>query len=490
MLAKSNQLHQDKEVGFVISAQDYLIYLVGLPKIRVNDLIISQSGGRALVTGLDKERIEALMLDRQRPYPGSQFEIFQKGLSMPLKSKIFGRILSPLGAALDGGGGFPPNDEVPIDLEFIAPGIEARKIISEQLITGCTVVDTLLPIGKGQRELLFGEPRSEKRTFLADVIINQKGRNIICIYVAMGRSEIDISRFVASLAAHDALDYTIILAATSSDAAPLIAISPAVACAISEFFAHQGKDVLLILDDLGIHAKYLREISLLSGRVPGRESYPADIFYAHSHLVERAGNFNEKYGNASITLLPVIETDLENFTNLIPTNVMSMTDGHILFSSSLRSQGYYPAIEPDRSVTRVGHQTQTKIHKILSDAVRSILANYHELERYSRFGAELTAETQLVIKRGIMTTELLKQEPFNPVEPKIQILLLTLLFTSFFLNRDVEFLKKNKQTIATTLAENEVFQKIGKDYLQGDDLPILIKALEQNLPRLEEVCHS
>ncbi|KKS95492.1 MAG: ATP synthase F1 subunit alpha, F-type H+-transporting ATPase subunit alpha [Candidatus Gottesmanbacteria bacterium GW2011_GWA2_43_14] len=474
------------EVGFVVKAQDYLVYLEGLPAVKIEDIVISREKGRAIVTALDHEKIEILMLDKQRPGPGDAFSVDNRGILIPSENKLLGRAINPLGNPIDGKPGFEQAGEK-VNFGVVAPGIDSRKIITDQLYTGITLVDTLLPIGKGQRELLFGEPRSGKTFFMSDMILNQKGKNIICIYVAMGKSDLDVKKFINNLESEGGLNYTVVVAATSSDSAPLISIAPAVGLSIAENFARKGRDVLIILDDLGMHAKYLREIGLLSGRVPGRESYPADIFYAHSHLVERAGNFNERYGNSSITLLPVIETDMENFTNLIPTNVMSMTDGHILFSAVLRSQGFYPSIDPDRSVTRVGHQTQRKLHKILADKVRSLIANYHELERFGRFGSELTGETQKLLKQGLIALELLKQEQLERIDPSTQILMLTLLYTSFFDNKDLEFVKKNKKKLIEFLKSSSQSQIIGNK-IMTIDLPTLIAELSDILNLIDKAC--
>ena len=479
---------QSGEVGFIVKAQDYLLYLEGLPSVKIDDIIVSSQGGRAIVTALDNEKIEALMLDRQRPTPGEVFSLVNSGLLIPNQLKLLGRTINPLGIPLDGLGHLPFSTEE-INFGLVAPGVDSRKIISDQLYTGITVVDTLLPIGKGQRELVFGEPRSGKGAFLLDIILNQKGKSVICIYVAVGKAEIDVKKIVNSLKSEGGLTYSIIIAATSSDSAPLISIAPSVGLSVAEFYARQGREVLIIIDDFGLHAKYLREIGLLSGRVPGRESYPADIFYAHSHLVERAGNFNIKWGNASITLLPVIETDLENFTALIPTNIMSMTDGHILFSAGVRSLGQYPAIVPERSVTRVGHQTQRPLHKILADRLRSLLAEYHELERFGRFGSELTPETQKLLKTGSVAIELLKQEQLKRIEPVIQILLLSLLFTPFFDNKDLEFVKNKKGKIIDFLKVSPEIKTIG-DKLLTITLDKLIESLTQNLPLLEKACQT
>lgn len=478
----------NKEVGYVISARDYLLNISGLPSVHVNDLIVTGNGGRALVTTLEKDTIEALMLDSERPKPGDIFAKSEKGIVIPNPNHLLGRAITPLGKPLDGKPTLPL-DGFTLDLDKTAPGIDTRELISKQLITGITIIDSLIPIGKGQRELLLGQPRSGKSTFMLDIILNQKNQNTICIYAAIGRSDVDVQRFIKNLEENDALDYTIVIASTSSEAAPLIYIAPSVAAAVADTFRDKGLDVLVILDDLGGHSKYLREIGLLAGHIPGRESYPADIFYQHSHLVERAGNFNENLGGGSITFLPIVEVEMENFTNLIPTNIMSMTDGHVLFSAALRSHGYYPPIEMERSVTRVGRQTQPLIYKVLADRIRSLIANFHELERYSRFGSELSPDSQLAIKRGNATMEVLKQEPLQKIEYPVQLMLLALVFTGFFDTKDMEFIIKNKLKIIKTLSESEQFHKL-QDTIKKTDIDSLIKGIQDNLSILEEACNK
>lgn len=482
------KFEQSHEVGFVISAQDYLVYLEGLPSARINDIITTKDGARAMVSALDEEKIEALMLDPQHPKPGDEFELASTGLKLPLHINLFGRVFNPLGIPLDGKAGFPPGTDI-IDLDIIAPGIDKRDLVTEQFYTGIPVIDTLIPIGRGQRELIFGEARSGKSGFLLEIITHQKKYDVICIYVAIGKSELDIKRFAQSVAETGAAAYTIILAATSAESAPMISIAPAVGCSIAEHYRDAGKKVLLIFDDLATHAKYLREINLLSGRVPGRESYPADIFYQHSHLVERAGNFNKQLGGGSITLLPIIETDIESFTNLIPTNVMSQTDGHMLFSAALRAQGRYPAVDVDRSVTRVGRQTQIFSHKVLSDRIRLLLADFHELERFSRFGSELTADTQLKIKRGRVMEELLNHMQLTYTDASVQMMYLSLIYTGFYDNRDIEFVKVTKKIILQTLSENPAFTDL-TGRIKDIDIDALIKELTDKLSILEDVCQQ
>lgn len=485
---QTKQESNKREVGFVMSTQDYLVHIAGLPSAKMNDIIVTKSGNRALVSALNGDLVEALMLDSERPKPGDILELSDIGLNLPFHSNLFGRTINPLGIPLDGKAKLPPGGER-IDLDTVAPGIDGRKTITEQFYSGLTVVDTLLPIGKGQRELILAEPRSGKRAFFIDVIVSQKEHERICIYTAIGRAEVEVKRFAENVEAAGASSYTVIVAATSDESAPMITIAPAVAMSLAEYYRNLGKHVLLVFDDLATHAKYAREIALLAGRVPGRESYPADIFYQHSSLVERAGNFNDHFKNGSITLLPVIETNIENFTNLIPTNVMSQTDGHLLFSALRRAQGQYPAIEVDRSVTRVGRQTQVFIHKILSDRVRSLLAEFHELERYARFGSELSGETQLKIKRGKVTEELLRQDPLTSIAYPVQILLLSLVFTGFFDKKDEDEVKSIKGKVVGILSGTPPYNEMAKsiDTFVLDDL---IAKLGEHMQELEAACRQ
>jgi len=477
-----------KEVGFVVTTQDYLVNLEGLPSAHIHDILVTKKGGRAMVNGLSDNRVEAVMLDSERPKPGEWMELSDIGISLPMNVNFFGRVINPLGVPLDGKAALPPGGEL-IDLDVVAPGIDARSLIKRQFYTGITLVDTLLPIGRGQRELILCEPRSGKEQFFLDIIGSQKGKGIICIYAAIGRSELEVRRFGEDIAKQGSAEYTVIVAGTSSESAPVVTITPLVASSLAEHYRNLGKDVLLIHDDLATHAKYAREIALLAKRVPGRESYPADIFYQHSSMLERGGSYNEHFANGAITLLPTIETNIENFTALIPTNVMSITDGHILFSANLRAQGQYPAIEPDRSVTRVGRQTQMFIHKVVSDKVRSLLAEFHELERFSKFGAELSAETQLKIKRGKITEILIRQDPQTVISPGVQILLLTLVFAGYFDAIEPDVVKSSARKLIETLGATEPFKGLA-DGIKDVKFDELVTKLKENIGALEGICQT
>lgn len=475
----------NQEVGFVVSSQDYLLYLEGLPNAKINDICVSENGSKALINSLEGDRVKAFSLSSNRPKPGDLFKLGGEGIRLPLGDYLLGRTINPLGLPIDGKTALPL-DGPKLELDVVAVGIKDREPIDSQLLTGFAVNDILLPLGKGQRELILGDPRSAKSDYLIDVIINQRSQGLICVYGAIGKPEIDTRRFASALEKSGAFAHSVIVAANSNLPAPLIALAPSVAFSLAEYFCHRGKEVLLILDDLGTHAKYLREMALLSLQSPGRESYPGNIFYEHSHLMERAGRFKKELGGGSITLLPVLETDLENLTNLIPTNLMSQTDGHLLFSSALSAQGQYPALEWDRSVTRVGRQTQGTIAKLLGTKIRTLLAEYKDLERYTQFDVELTDKTRETLKQARMMMELFNQE--GPVSDlKLQTVMLTLVFSSFFKDKDSEYLKNKKSRLWAVLAQDPGLRELVKGSFDFKNLEDLISALDGKSADLEKL---
>lgn len=470
---------QTTEVGYVVSSRDFLVQLDGFPTIRVNDMVESDNGLRGWVNSMTENQIEVLMLDEGIIKPKQQFKRLSSRLGVVAGDFLLGRAINPLGVPIDGGGLLTPGKTNAIlELDQEAPGIESREFITNQFLTGITLIDTLLPLGQGQRELVLGDAHSGKTGFLMDIIINQKNTGVICILALIGKPAVTVRNLIDTLKANKALDYTVVIATSSSEPAPLIFLTPKTAFTIAEYFQKKGKDVLLILDDLGSHAKIYREISLLGNKSPGRESYPGDMFYQHAHLLERAGNFLPQYGGGSITALPVIELSLSDFTTLIPTNVMSMTDGHILFKASLRSQGQTPAIDLSLSVSRVGRQTQDQMTNLLSTRVREVLSSAADLETISRFSSELPPETQLILRRKDQVMEIIKQEPLTAVAKQIQAVLLTLPFTKFFADKNRLFLEKYKPVIIEAFLKNQQLLPITKavNRLKSDDE--LIKLLE------------
>jgi len=485
--------HEDKrfhkEVGVVVSAKEYLLSLEGLPSAQIDDLIKDENGNRALVTALEDSVIEALLLDPVLARPGDKFFLEENRRIFAFGDHLFGHIINGFGEYIDAPGGRAERN-AELELNVVASGISDRAEINEQFITGVTLIDTLFPIGKGQRQLIFGSLRSGKTTLLQDIVVNQKTLGTVCIYAAIGKPVDDIRKISYGIFSEKGNNNAIILAAPSTEPPPMIAIAPSVAFSIAEFFRKQGKDVLLILDDLGTHAKYLREISLLQGRLPGRESYPGDIFYQHAHLMERSGHFSKETGGGTITLLPVLETDIKNITDLIPTNIMASTDGHFSLSSVLRAQGYYPTISSDQSVTRVGRNSQFLIQKQMATEILIKLEEYKEQEEYSRFGAQVSAKTQEVLHRGRMILELLDQNPFDNIPIDAQVLMLGLTLTPFLTDRDMAFLKKNKKTLINATAIDKRLDKLRKMARSDTTLKDFLNALDANVQVFEEICQS
>lgn len=476
------------EVGYVLSSRNFLATLDGLPSAKINDIIESEDGNKGLVSGILEDHVEALILDESRFYPGQLFRLTGQSLSISVGDFLLGRAISPLGIPLDGKKPFAKTQSTrEMPLENTALGIEAREFITEQFVTGLTLIDTLIPLGKGQRELVIGDPHSGKSSFLMDLIINQKDQDTICIYTSIGKPIIHVRNLMDFFQSTNSSKNTVIIAASSTEPAPLIYLAPQTGFTVAEYFQKLGKNVLLILDDLGNHAKIYREISLLSERSPGRESYPGDIFYQHAHLLERAGNFNQKYGGGSITALPVMEINLNDFTTFIPTNLMGMTDGHLLFKASLNNQGQTPAIDINLSVSRVGRQTQNRLQNLLSQKIRQVLAQADELETVKRFSSELPIETRILLHQKDLIQEFIRQEALTSISIEIQIILLGLIFTTYFNSKNVSFLKLNKNALIETFIKNPDLSPLTKTLDNIENLDDFLKILESIAPKLDQL---
>lgn len=466
------------EVGFATKVRGFLVTVDGLPHIKINDIVEAENGTKGWVTTLHENLVEVMMLGEIPVRPGQLFRLFGERLSISIGDFLLGRTINPLGVPIDGKVLAAKNtakgkiNQV-VELDQPASGIEKRNLITEQLKTGITLIDTLVPLGFGQRELVVGDARSGKSSFLIDLIANQRGKKVVGIYACIGKPITEVRNLIDTLRVSRALDYTIIVATSSTDIAPLIFLTPHTALTIAEHFQKQGFDVVVILDDLGNHAKIYREMSLLGNHNPGREFYPGDIFYQHAHLMERAGKFKDL---GSITLLPVIELNLTEFTTFIPTNLMAMTDGHLLFKSSLYNQGQRPAVDIGLSVSRVGRQTQDKMQNLIADKIKQVLSQASEFETLSHFSTELPYQTQLTLRRKEAILELLKQEPLTAVPETTQVLLLNLPFTEFWTHQDSDFIRKNKSNLITLFNQNtkiyedektlfiELEQKLGSIY--------------------------
>ena len=480
-----SEIKQITEIGFVQGMKAYVVYVEGIPLARIDDILVSEKGARAMVLSLDHERLTALRLDSVDLRPGDRFQLSDKKFIFPATSRMFGRVLNPLGLPLDGKGGVA-GAKTDIALDVSGLGIAARESIHEQFSTGITVLDMLLPIGKGQRELMIGPLQSGKTTFMRDVIVNQQRQGRICVYTAIGKSASAVQKFADAIFSAGAAEYTVIIAANASETVPIISLAPKVALGIADYFRAQGNDVLVVLDDLGTHAKYLREVGLMSGTIPGRGSYPGDIFYQHAHLMERAGNFNAASGGGSITLLPVMETDIENFTELIPTNLMASTDGHLFFSQVMRAKGFYPPVEIERSITRVGRQTQTEIQKSLGERIRRLLAKYRELQDYARFGSEVSGETQEILRQGSVVTELLRQDAHEYIDIASQAALLGLGFTTFLKREQADFVRRNRKKMIAAF-KSKPFQDVLEMVVKNRAAEDFYTLLETKTPYLDKL---
>ncbi len=478
------------ETGFVTEAKGYLIKIEGLPSVCINTIIINEKKQRAMVTALHEEYIEALLLDVGDPEAGDRFMIYAHGIRFDFGEHLLGRMLGALGDPLDGREGLS-DGKIALRLEADAPGMKARASMTEQLYTGLASVDILLPIAKGQRQLVVGPISSGKTLFLEHAIAHQKNTSVVCVYVFLGKPRAYVEDIISRIYSDNGNKETIVLATFSDEPAPMIFLAPSIAFALSEYFSQKGKDVLLVLDDLGTHAKYLREIALLSGRIPGRESYPGDMFYQHAHLLERAGYFNKVVGEGSITVLPVLETNIEDITNLVSTNLMAATDGHLFFSPSLYAEGYFPAVLPNESVTRVGRKVQSNLAKQLSIKVQALLAEYEKQRDYSRFGTQLSENTRRTIKQGEILRVFLRQTPFISLSSEAQIILLSLVLTPFFGNRGEVFAEKNKVALIEVLGKNRALEPLVTSARRGTiSLDQFVKRLQTALPYFEAVCQQ
>ncbi len=477
------------EVGYVIENRDFLIYLDGLPSVKVNDMVQSDNGVKGIISALLQDKVEVLVVNEGEVFPGQLFKRVENKLAVNVGEFLLGRAINPLGIPIDGKSlMIGKGTGTLMDLEQSAPGIQTRQFITEQFTTGITLVDTLVPLGKGQRELVIGDAHSGKTGFLIDIIVNQKASNTICVYASIGKPSISVRTLIDTLKTNKALDYTVIIAASSSEPLPEIFLTPQTAFTVAEYFQKQGKDVLLILDDMANHAKIYREISLLSGKAPGREGYPGDIFYQHSHLLERAGKFKPEFGGGSITALPVVELNLSDMSGYIPTNLMSMTDGHFLFKSSLHNLGRYPAIDLGLSVSRVGRQTQMEIQNLISAKVRQILAQAENLETISRFSSMLPYETQLTLSQRAMIVELITQESLSSIQIPSQIIMLSLPFTTFLMEKDANFLRKYKKVLMDAFLNDFDLSSITSSVAKFKTEETLIEALEKVKSRLLAIC--
>lgn len=411
--------------GKVIEVGDGIARIYGLQNVMSNELIVFEDGRDTLgiTLNLDEDNVGVVILGEYTQIKeGMTVKTTGRIASVPVGYGLIGRIIDPTGKPLDGKGEYEYSKTRPI--ERVAPGIVTRKSVHQPLQTGLTAIDALTPIGRGQRELIIGDRQTGKTAIAIDTIINQKGKNVICIYVAIGQKASTVAQLAKVLEEHGALEYSIIVSATANESAPLQYIAPFAGVAIGEEFMEEGKDVLIVYDDLSKHAQAYRAMSLLLKRPPGREAYPGDVFYLHSRLLERAVKLNDELGGGSITALPIIETQAGDVSAYIPTNVISITDGQIFLETNLFNSGVRPAINAGISVSRVGGAAQTKAIKQVAGKLRLDLAQFRELEAFAQFASDLDQATKNQLLRGEKLTEVLKQPQYNPLSVAEQVSIL------------------------------------------------------------------
>ncbi len=411
------------EVGTVLSVGDGIARIQGLERCMAGELLELPHGVMGLALNLEESSVGAVLLgETHRIREGDEVRRTGRIMSMPVGEAMRGRVVNALGQPIDGRGPIETTEFIP--LERLAPGVVDRQPVREPLQTGLKAIDGMVPIGRGQRELIIGDRQTGKTAIAVDTIINQKGTGVVCIYVAIGQKQSTIAQVVSTLEEFGAMEHTIVVAAAASEPAPLLYIAPSAGCAIGEFFRDSGQHALCIYDDLSKHAASYREISLLLRRPPGREAYPGDVFYLHSRLLERAAKLNDKRGGGSLTALPIIETQAGDISAYIPTNVISITDGQIFLEADLFHSGIRPAINVGNSVSRVGGSAQVKAMKAVAGRLRLDLAQYREMASFSMFASDLDKSTQALLARGERTTEILKQDQYKPLAVEKQIIVI------------------------------------------------------------------
>ena len=413
----------EDDVGTVILVGDGIARVSGLDKCMANELVRFSNGVYGMALNLEENSVAVVLLgDEEGVKEGSPVARTGKVVSVPVGEKLLGRVVNALGEPIDGKG--PIEAQEYRRIETPAPGIIERKSVSVPLQTGIKAIDSMIPIGRGQRELIIGDRQTGKTTIATDTIINQCGKDVLCIYVAIGQKRSTVAQVVEQFNAAGAMDYTIVVSATASEDAPLQYIAPYAGCAMGEYFMHQGRDVLIVYDDLSKHAVAYRALSLLIRRPPGREAYPGDVFYLHSRLLERAARIAPEYGGGSLTALPIIETQAGDVSAYIPTNVISITDGQIFLESELFHSGIMPAVNPGISVSRVGGNAQIKAMKKVAGTLKLLYSQYRELQSFAQFGSDLDADTRARLEQGERIVGVLKQNHNAPVPVEKQVCIL------------------------------------------------------------------
>ncbi len=469
-IKKYSQDLETNSIGTVIRVGDGIAFVYGLDDAMNGELLDFGNEIYGMALNLEQDQVGAIIFgNANNVKEGDTVKCTKRILEVPVGKALLGRVINPIGKPLDGLGEIKTNVYRPIEKK--ATGVMARKSVNTPLQTGIKVIDALVPIGRGQRELIIGDRQTGKTSIAIDTIINQKGKDVICIYVAIGQKESTVSNVIETLKKYDAMSYSIVVSASASNMAPLLYLAPYAGVTIAEEFMFQGKDVLIIYDDLSKHAVSYRELSLLLKRPPGREAFPGDVFYLHSRLLERSAKLNDELGGGSITALPIIETQAGDISSYIPTNVISITDGQIFLQSDLFYSGVRPAINAGLSVSRVGGNAQIKAIKKVSGNLRLDLASYRELESFTQFGSDLDPVTKMKLERGKRTIEVLKQGLHEAMAVEEQVVILFALTKGYLDDIPVLEIKTFEEELVRFLYRDELGKKVIKILSETKDLP-------------------
>lgn len=472
---------EQNEVGTVIQVGDGIALVHGLENVMAGEVVVFGNGAKGTVLNLEESHVGIVILGEYRDIKeGEAVKRTGEVLNIHVGDGILGRIVNPIGEPMDGKGPIEATAAYPVEKE--APKIIDRDFVRTPLETGIKAIDALVPIGRGQRELIVGDRQTGKTSIAIDTIIHQKGKDVICIYVAIGQKASSVAQIVKELENAGSMEYTIVVAATASEPAPLLYIAPYAGCAIGEYFMDKGKDVLIVYDDLTKHAVAYREISLLLKRPPGREAYPGDVFYLHSRLLERASKVNSALGGGSITALPIVETQAGDISSYIPTNVISITDGQIFLETDLFNEGIRPAINPGVSVSRVGGNAQFPALKQVAASLRIDLAQYRELEAFSQFSSDLDAETRKKLIRGQKLVEILIQPNYEPIGVEEQVVVIYAASNGVFDHVPMEEIADMEKAIVKAVRDKNpgILATIrNKEKLSKDDFKLLKETIEE-----------
>ena len=467
---------ESRETGEVIWVGDGIVTVYGIDHAMYGEIVAFENGVKGMVQDVRQNEIGIILFGRDTGIKeGTKVVRTKKKAGIPVGDAFVGRVINALGEPIDGNGDIKEDDYRPIEQE--APGIIDRQSVDTPMETGILSIDSMFPIGRGQRELIIGDRQTGKTSIATDTIINQRGKDVICIYVAIGQKASTVAKIVNTLKKHDAMDYSIVVSSTASDPASLQYIAPYAGTAMAEYFMHKGKDVLIVYDDLSKHAVAYRAISLLLERSPGREAYPGDVFYLHSRLLERSSHLSDKLGGGSITALPIIETQAGDVSAYIPTNVISITDGQIFLESNLFNAGMRPAVNVGLSVSRVGGAAQTKAMKKASGSIRIDLAQYREMEVFTQFASDLDDATKAQLQHGKALMELLKQPLSHPLSMHEQVLTLCMATDGVFDKIPTKQVKQYQKDILDfmDLKHPEIGKEIEQTKALSDELRQKIK---------------